>query len=321
MVSSSLVAVSLLTNTVQAWGPITHSYFACRQVLGDDDAEVAQCLGGAHPELLVGDGFPDAFVFGSFVVGSKCGDLGAYHNHAFASHLLSQAGAYSGSFNATAFALGYINHMTADGIGFYQSGPIVPRNSSYLDWLHVWQYMNSIDAYLVNKLKLTSVPSPALSAEGAAFVAEAAQGFKKTVDASVPDISSDLVENCGKAWQQVLKDKGEEALRMPDDAWQDNLVWFSTDGAQTWQEAASNLQPAFGCVLASWQFYVDQVERGHAPGDFEDLVMQQVADLFSSGACTSQRATQDASAHGPLAAYAEDDFPEDAALMSAFFTV
>lgn len=308
--------LSLQSVVVEGWAPLTHSWFACRQVLGDDDAEVARCLQEALPDLIVGDGFPDAFVFGSIVVGSNCEAIKPYHNHGFASFLLRESGNYSsgtGGFNATAFSLGYVNHMTLDAVGFYSKEPVVaPRNTTYLDWLHVWQYMNSIDAYLASTLGIRAAPSPVLSAEGAAFVAATSARYREVVP-DAPALTAELVQYCAKSWQQILKDKGEEALRMPEDAWQDNLVYFSNFGAATWQEAVEDLQQTFACAADAWQFYVEQVRAGLEPFDFEDAFGKKVDELFASGDCVPRRAggkLEGRKVQGLFTQYADDDFPD-----------
>jgi hypothetical protein len=174
---------------VYCWGPIAHYQFACSELAGEDDLET--CIQN-HPDLISGDDFPDAFYFGSFIGGNNCTIFRAFHNNAFATQLLLSAKAREpqGSFNATAFALGYASHMYADDVGFYST--TIDPPATYRNWLKVWTYMVSIDAAIATKANLKSIKVPSLPKEGSAFIAEVAAEYK-LIDPTSPDISADQV--------------------------------------------------------------------------------------------------------------------------------
>eukprot|EP00756_Hemistasia_phaeocysticola_P044140 Hpha_TRINITY_DN1773_c0_g1::TRINITY_DN1773_c0_g1_i2::g.158595::m.158595 len=284
------VAAILLPAAVLAWGPLSHYSFACGEL---GAANLETCI-DSHPDLITGDDFPDAFVFGDFVEGSNCsGDLGAYHNNAFATLMLLRAPNWTSSrspaggrvFNATAFALGYASHMYSDDVGFFSAGPLPPR-SGYLDWLKTWVYMEAIDSHTAASQGLLGLTIPELPTEGAEFVADSAAIFRKTISAAAPPVTAQQVEYCAKAWKQVLKDKTDEALNALTATWEHQIVYFSPYGPRTWQEAASDLDLARDCVRQVWRYYLSKVRApGAEPGVVDADVAKYIASLYAAGKC------------------------------------
>ena len=70
----------------RGWAPITHYAIACQElpvVAGGRGSGRPLDLGAcieANPDLISGDGFPDAFFFGPFIGGSDCDDFRGYHS-------------------------------------------------------------------------------------------------------------------------------------------------------------------------------------------------------------------------------------------------
>ena len=220
-----------------SWAAISHYAFACDELpLGEPGETLAECIEG-NPDLISGDGFPDAFFFGSFIGGSNCTQYGGYHSSSFGTLLLLKARQREHSqqqvaasqqqrraeegqgFNATAFALGYASHMYADDVGFFRDSVLPPRGRDYTNWLSVWSYMTAIDAYFADAAGLTALTVPELSAEGAAWVAEAAAEFRREINPVLPELSADQISWCADAWQSALRDKTEEALRTLPETW------------------------------------------------------------------------------------------------------
>ena len=139
----------LLALFTSAWGPITHYQFACSELAPGQSLQ--DCV-AAHPDMISGDDFPDAFYFARDVEGSNCSGFAAFHDNAFATQMLLTARTYTPPvaaanaagaaptttrlFNASAFATGFASHMYADDVGFYRS-TIAPA-STYLNWLRAW---------------------------------------------------------------------------------------------------------------------------------------------------------------------------------------
>src|SRR3990167_10116079 len=94
-----VVVVFSLSEVTFAWGPLSHSIFACQAKVPEQ--EVASCvLKSDGGYLAVGSQFPDAFAFGGFTLNPtpayQCRDLVAIHDLAFAGHAILLAANYSG---------------------------------------------------------------------------------------------------------------------------------------------------------------------------------------------------------------------------------
>lgn len=297
-----LVTLTALPSSVVSWAAISHYAFACDELpLGEPGDTLADCI-ESNPDLIAGDGFPDAFFFGSFIGGSNCTEFGGYHSSSFGTLLMLKARQREGrqpqqherraeegqAFNATAFALGYASHMYADDVGFFRDSVLPPRGRDYTNWLSVWSYMTGIDAYYAEKAGLTELTVPQLSSEGAAWVAEVAEVFRRDINPALPELSAEQISWCASAWQSALRDKTEEALRMLPETWRHILVEFTPYSASTPEEAIVEIQRVQRCVSLAWEEYlrlIDSVEPPQ-PAEVAAAMFEHIAELFASGLCT-----------------------------------
>jgi hypothetical protein len=271
-----------------------------------------------NPDLISGDDFPDAFYFGSFIGGSNCSTFRAFHDNAFATQLMLSAKAEDSSagFNATAFSLGYASHMYADDVGFF-STTLTPE-STYLNWLKVWTYMVSIDAYTLNQAGITTgggntdqagqlrIVVPTLPRAGSEFVAKVAGVYKANVNPQAPVITADQVGYCAAAWEQVLRDKTDEAMSTLTATWRHQLVEFSAFNATTWQEAVKQLEPSQNCVADVWRYYLTLVnEPGAKPGVVDSKALAYIQDAYAKGKCTPHTIPSNEEQLGPMGRWPE----------------
>jgi hypothetical protein len=301
-VAGLLLAAS--PSSVVSWAAISHYAFACDELpLGEPGDTLADCI-ESNPDLIAGDGFPDAFFFGSFIGGSNCTDFGGYHSSSFGTLLMLKARQRDGkqrhsawhrrraeegqAFNATAFALGYASHMYADDVGFFRDSVLPPRGRDYTNWLSVWSYMTAIDAYFAETAELSTLAVPQLSSEGAAWVAEVAGEFRRDINPSLPELSTDQIGWCASAWQSAVRDKTEEALRMLPETWRHLLVEFTPYSATNPEEAIAEIERVQGCVSMAWQEYLRLIDSAEPPQPVEvaTAMLEHIAELFSSGLCT-----------------------------------
>lgn len=270
----------------------------------------------AHPDLISGDDFPDAFYFDRFIEGSNCTGFSQFHNNAFATQMLLSAKTFKAevrpgerSFNATQFALGYASHMYADDVGFFSTA--IAPSATYLNWLRAWTYMVAIDAATASLASARVVAVPKLPRAGGDFVAAVAADYRATVDASAPLISAAQVMECAAAWQFTLRDKTQEALHTLDATWRHQLVEFSPYNASDPDQALAQLAPAKACVSRVWNKYLALANApGAKPGVLDQQVTEYIGQLFESGACEPAHEDEgttrsNSSSRGPLGLFPE----------------
>jgi hypothetical protein len=249
-----------------------------------------ECI-AAHPDLIAGDDFPDAFYFDRFIEGSNCTGFSQFHDNAFATQMLLSARTFKAearpgerTFNATQFALGYASHMYADDVGFYATA--IAPSATYLNWLRAWTYMVAIDAATASAAAAEAVAVPELPSAGGDFVSAVAADYRAKVDATAPLISAAQVMECAAAWQFTLRDKTREALQTLDATWRHQLVEFSPYNASDPDQALAQLAPAKACVSRVWKKYMALVSApGAKPGALDDQVTAFIGQLFEDGAC------------------------------------
>lgn len=285
-----LVLVLQMVGSSMGWCPVSHYTFVCEGSGLQKGAEPCICQGGIDPNLFIGSELPDAFAGGAFFSEDLCPTSApALHDGIFAGHMLQLAISQNQSASILALAQGFASHAVADYAGFLPTGLLYTPLPT--DWLTMFPFMLTVDAYLLQNFSATCTPNltvGALSEEGASFIANAT-AYYNTINSQFPVLNTTQVLSCTDRWARQVSEFNSQALNQLPITTQNQLQYFDPNEPASFEEAAADFEMARSCAKQVVNEYLQLLlSKKLAPEDAYPNAIDFLQSLFDAGQCSPQ---------------------------------
>lgn len=276
-----VLALLALASVAEAWGPLSHYYFAVQAFPTADPFSVKQ-----------GCDLPDGFYFANWSQFPDCSvPVDAMHNGVFPGYLVQfaltpEAAKFKrGGFDPLSMALAFGSHVYADVVGFHTPfggylGPTVPNYAT------TWPLMTAIDAHVSHFVSFD--PDSTMSSEVAAEFVAAGTEYAHRANAKYGVYNATAIKKCSDNWGTAGLGLIKVAkLQAASSYYQQALIAYDQFNATTFQQTAHHFSLANDCAVALIQHWaqlvwVDELQP-------ETAFAQSYAfskSLFAKGACT-----------------------------------
>jgi len=280
----ALVVLLHLFSSAEAWGPLSHYYFA-RSAFGGS--------GYLDASLKQSCDVPDGIYFSNFAQYPSCNiPVADFHYGVTAGHIvkfaLSEAGGKfkTATFDPLAFGLGYGSHMIADLVGFYAGGYLGSTVQSYVTF---FPFMTAIDSF-VSFRDVFPPNTPWTSQETITFFSAATQYLNNVTKGKILVYNITEVENCLLPWAETDDGLIELALLQASSGYvQKALVQFDRYNATSYEEAATNFENSYKCVISAIQFWGQAIIQNEVtPDSVYSQTVSFIASQYQQGKCVPQ---------------------------------
>eukprot|EP01122_Echinamoeba_exundans_P014061 TRINITY_DN6293_c0_g1_i1.p1 TRINITY_DN6293_c0_g1~~TRINITY_DN6293_c0_g1_i1.p1 ORF type:complete len:288 (-),score=53.59 TRINITY_DN6293_c0_g1_i1:110-973(-) len=280
-----LSVACILASSAEAWGPISHLYFASSAFPSSDGTLSPSKFSQACD-------MPDSFYFVNWSEYPNCSiPVDDMHNPITAGYIVQFALTNEGqqfrsaTFDPLSFALGYGSHMASDVVGFHANGGYL--GSSVPSYVTEFQFMSAIDSYFLTKFSFSGAQWA--TDEASNFMAAASVYINKQ-NPSFAVFNVDQVNACVMPWKGTIESLVKMSTMQAQSGYYKNaLVFFDQFNATTWEQAESHLNLSLGCAVPTIQFWASQLLDSKAtPQQATQNTIAYVNNLFKVGKCTPQ---------------------------------
>jgi len=273
---------------VNAWGPVSHLFFASQALPEFDLDSVKQ-----------GCDMPDSFYFSNFAQYPNCSiDISFMHNPTTAGYFVKFAlntsntySSYSSSSDSLldplSLALGFGSHMISDYVGFHSSASYlgIPVTS----YLLTFPFMSAIDALAITLSETPLItPSPWESLQAAQFISDAS-AYYHGISSSFPAFTVQQVYSCIGPWNATATSLAAlaELQIKPSQYYQSAVVHFDQFGATSFSEAQKHFLLSNDCAVKAVKYWANLIiQTSVSPQSAVTSTFSYVDSLFAAGSCS-----------------------------------